>query len=354
MILVILLFLLLTVCILTNSALSLSYASLGLELWFQKMVPSLLPFMILSGIMVRLNLTEKLAMSVYPVVGRLYRVRKNVCYCMLLGFLCGFPMGAKVTGELLERGQLTHREAEFLLAFCNNIGPVYFCSFVLPLLERKLTVPYLFGMYGIPLIYGLVLSRTAYRDIKVTTYINHVSLYRGNTLVRTPHTSSGAELRAAERSNVKLTDKNYMTDKKLFPYKKHLTNKKHLTVEQLLEAIDQSIRSSGQSILTLGGYMILFNLLNLLPHVLSGHSMPLLSPLLEITGGLGMLKGALPLYSLLTLSFGGLSCIAQTYSSIRGCGLNLSNYIFHKIILTLLNAGFYLCWLLLLPDSFLR
>ena len=334
--LVILLFLLLTVCILTNSALSLSYASLGLELWFQKMVPSLLPFMILSGIMVRLNLTEKLAMSIYPVIGRIYRVRKNVCYCMLLGFLCGFPMGAKVTGELLERGQLTHREGEFLLAFCNNIGPVYFCSFVLPLLDRKLTVPYLFGMYGIPLIYGLVLSRTTYRSIKVTTYINHISPHEQNAIVHALHASSGAELRAAERVNVKSD------------------NKKTLTFEQLLEAVDQSIRSSGQSILTLGGYMILFNLLNLLPHVLSGHSMPIFSPLLEITGGLGMLKGTLPLYSLLTLSFGGLSCIAQTYSCIRGSGLLLSNYIFHKIVLTLLNACFYLGWFLLLPDSFLR
>lgn len=334
MILIILLFLLLTGCILTNSALSLSYASMGLELWFQKMVPSLLPFMILSGIMVRLNLTEKLAMSIYPVVGRIYRVRKNVCYCMLLGFLCGFPMGAKVTGELLERGQLTHREAEFLLAFCNNIGPVYFCSFALPLLGRKLTVPYLFGMYGIPLIYGFILSNTAYRDVIVTTHTSHATLHaQSTTIAHTTRISSGAELRAAECVNVKLTDKNYM---------------------RLLEAIDQSIRSSGQSILTLGGYMILFNLLNLLPHVLLGHPFPILSPLLEITGGLGMLKDTLPLYSLLTLSFGGLSCIAQTYSCIRGCGLFLSNYIFHKIILTLLNAGFYLCWFILLPDFFLR
>ena len=353
MILVILLFLFLTVCILTNSALSLSYASLGLELWFQKMVPSLLPFMILSGIMVRLNLTEKLATSVYPVLGRIYQVRKNVCYCILLGFLCGFPMGAKVTGELLERGQLTHMEAEFLLAFCNNIGPVYFCSFVLPLLDRKMTVPYLFGMYGIPLIYGFVLSHTAYHRIKVTTCKSQVSSYRENTLVCAPYASSGAELRAAEHDNNKSADKNHITNKKFLTYKEHFEYKKHLTVEQLLEAVEQSIRSSGQSILTLGGYMILFNLLNLLPHVLSGHSMPILSPLLEITGGLGMLKGALPLYSLLTLSFGGLSCIAQTYSCIRGCGLNLSNYIIHKIILTLLNAGFYLCWFLLLPDSFL-
>lgn len=318
--LMIFLFLLLTVCILTNSALSLSYASLGLELWLQKMIPSLLPFMILSGIMVRLNLTEKLAMAAYPLVGRIYRIRKNVCYCMLLGFLCGFPMGAKVTGELLERRQLTCREAEYLLAFCNNIGPVYFCSFALPLLELKLTVPYLFGMYGIPLLYGLALRSTAYRDL---------------TASGSAPTTSAAELRAAELARFGSAGRN------------------HSAFERILEAVDQSIRSSVQNILALGGYMILFNLLNLLPHVLFGHPMPILSPLLEITGGLGMLKGSLPLYSLLALSFGGLSCIAQTYSCIRSCNLSLSNYIFHKVVLTLLNAGFYLCWFFLRSNSFL-
>ena len=315
-----LLFLLLTGCILTNSQLSLQYASLGLELWFQKMIPSLFPFMILSGVMIRLNLTEKLAMAAYPVVGPLYRVRKNVCYCMILGFLCGFPMGAKVTAELLERDRITLREAEYLLSFCNNIGPVYFCSFVLPLLGRRLTAPYLFGMYGIPLIYGIILRYTAFRDIGVPKI----------------KIGSSAQVRTAELKSCELSVK------------------KMISGRMLLEAVDESIRSGGISILTLGGYMVLFNLLNLLPHIMLGHSFPVLAPLLEITGGLGMLQGTLPLYCLLTLSFGGLSCIAQTYSCIRNTGLSLGNYVFHKAVLTLLNGGFYLCWSLLAPSSFLR
>ena len=47
-------FLMLLICILSHSRMSLSYASLGLGLWFEKMIPSLLPFMILSGVMVRM------------------------------------------------------------------------------------------------------------------------------------------------------------------------------------------------------------------------------------------------------------------------------------------------------------
>lgn len=318
--LTLLLFLVLTVCILTNSSLSLAYATLGLELWFKKMIPALLPFMILSGVMVRLKLTEKMSMALFPLLGPVYRVRKNVVYCMMLGFLCGFPMGAKVTSELLERGMLTEKEASYLLAFCNNIGPVYFCSFVLPLLGRRLTLPYLFGMYGIPLLYGLLLRHTVFRD----------SLQAENASRGRKQQIHLSELHACSSENGALP----------FGLK-------------LLEALDDSIVSSLQSILTLGGYMVLFDLMNLLPHLLSGRSPFLAPPLLEITGGLSLLGGGLPLYSLLALSFGGLSCMAQTYSCIKGTGLSMGSYVRHKVILTLLNGCFYLCWLLLSPATFL-
>ena len=100
--------------------------------------------------------------------------------------------------------------------------------------------------------------------------------------------------------------------------------------------------------------MILFNLLNLLPHLFIGQPPVLIAPLLEITGGLNLLQASLPLYSLLALSFGGISCIAQTYSCIGQTDLSITNYVLHKAILTLLNALYYLGWFLMSPGSFLR
>lgn len=309
------LFLLLLGCILTHSRLSLSYAAMGLNLWFQKMIPSLLPFMILSGIMVRLQLTDKAVMLVYPVVRPLYQVRKNVCYAMLVGFLCGFPMGARVVDDLYLRQMITRREAEYLLSFCNNIGPVYFCSFVLPLLGRQLTAPYLFAMYGIPLLYGAVLRRTAFRDLPPPRAAVHAAsaLQCCETPPRRP--SAGA---------------------------------------RLLEEADGAIHAAVQNMLSLGGYMILYNLLNLIPHILLGRPLAALSPLLEITGGLMLLGDSMPLYSLLALSFGGLSCIAQTYSCIGNSDLSIRSYALHKVCLTFCSAMFYLGWALCLPDSFLH
>ena len=99
--------------------------------------------------------------------------------------------------------------------------------------------------------------------------------------------------------------------------------------------------------------MILFNLLNLIPHILLKKQPVILAPLLEISGGLNLLQAKLPLYTLLLLPFGGLSCIAQTNSCIKNTDLSIADYTFHKLVLTALTALYYLGWFLLSPKSFL-
>lgn len=262
-----------------------------------------------------MELTEGFISFIYPVIRPIYKISRNACYCLLMGFLCGFPMGAKTVSDLYSRQMISKREAEFLLAFCNNIGPVYFVSFVLPLLKRQLILPYLFGMYGVPLLYGLILRYTAYRDLSERT--------------------------SSSKRNVGYSQELRICDDQ--------TSKSF----QLLNVVDESISSSVQSILSLGGYMILFNLLNLLPHILLGKQPYILAPLLEISGGLNMLQQKSPLYALLLLPFGGLSCIAQTNSCIKNTDLSIADYTLHKILLTALTAIYYLGWFLLFPRSFM-
>lgn len=294
--------------ILTHSQISLYYAYMGLSLWYEKMIPSLLPFMLLSGMMIRLGLTESFINLLYPILNALFKVSRNVCYAIIIGFLCGFPMGAKTTADLLERHLIDQKEAEFLLSFCNNIGPIYFCSFVLPLLGRKMIFPYVIGMYGIPFLYGIILRHTVYK-------------------------------------------KNFCLPS--FPENPSLQNQTIFSVGRFFAAMNDSIMSSMQSILNLCGYMVLFNLLNLIPHLLYGHTSIILAPVFEITGGLNLLRDTIPLYSLLILPFGGICCIAQTYSCISRTGLSIAKYTMHKLILTGLSALFYVGWYLLSPATFL-
>lgn len=305
-------FVTITCCILTHSRLSLAYAALGLGLWYEKMVPVLLPFMILSGTLIRMGLVDSLIRPVKPLLGRGFRLSEPAIYVILMGFLCGFPMGARTIADFRNRNELSRAEGQYLLAFCNNLGPVYFLGFVLPVLQRTLWIPYVSGMYGIPLIYGIFLRYTVYRKQIPEEISSEV-------------TGNGSD---------------------------NSGNNQAVPAMPLPDALDDAITAAGRSILQLGGYMIFFNLLNLPPRLLLPDS-SWCAPLLEISGGLKLLGSQYPLYILLLLPAGGLSCIAQTGSCIRNTGLSLKKYVFHKLILTALTAVYYLGWFLFVPDTFL-
>lgn len=285
---VLLFFVVTLICILTNPEEALHLAENGLSLWFHRMIPTLLPFMILSGTMVRSKTCEKLAKLLRPVLYPLFRVSDSCLYAILIGMLCGFPMGARTVADLMENRQLTNGEGNFLLTFVNQIGPIYFCGYVLPLLSLKPVWPYLIGMYAIPLLYGALLRRTLYRKL--------------------PNRAVKAD-----------------TEKMSLP-----------------EALEQSVNSAVTNILNLGGYMIFFQLFLLLPTLLVPKLLPVLAPLIEINSGLHTLGRLCPIYSLITVVLGGACCLLQTYSCIRETPCSLQNYLLHKLILTILTAVYYL------------
>ncbi len=313
-------FILLTGLLLAFPKESLAFSLTGLQLWFNRMVPTLLPFMILSGIMIRLNLTEHVVKAVSPFLMPVFKISLNGLYAIVIGFLCGFPMGAKVIADLYEGHKISRKEASFLLAFCNNIGPVYFISFVLPTLELSLVFPYVFGMYGLPLCYGLLLRYTIYRNV-------------------IPATSRPSPARKL---------------------KNILSAAEGTAPISLLDTLDDSILSGLYSIAKLGGYMVLFNLLNLLPRAFlpavtcAGiDTGAVVNGLLEITSGISRIGSRAPLIVLLLLPFGGFSCIAQTYSMIKNTDLSLKKYLFHKLALSGITLLYYFLWRLFFPSTFL-
>ena len=326
-------FLLLTGLLLTYPMESLAFSLTGLQLWFNKMIPALLPFMILSGMMVRLNLTEYFARIVSPLLTPLLHIRLNGIYAIVIGFLCGFPMGAKTIAELYACRKLTKKEASFLLAFCNNIGPVYFISFVLPTLGLTHKAPYLFGMYGLPMLYGVCLRYTIYRKeiafSSVQKSNRHFPAHSRRRIGK--NILSAAEFSTAGSGQL-----------------------------SLLDTLDDAILSGLYSISKLGGYMVLFNLLNLVPQILlcsvpvaGTDSGSLINCLLEITSGISRVGNTAPLAVLLLLPFGGFSCIAQTYSMIKETDLSLNSYLLHKLALSVITVLYYGLFALFFPSAFL-
>lgn len=136
----------------------------GLHLWFDTLLPTLLPFMILSGILIRADLVRPLVAILSPFFQKTLMLSPGGTYALFMGFLCGCPMGAKTVSDLLARGQLTLPEAQYLLGFCNNISPSFIITFLVTeqLGRPALMLPSLVILYGSPLFYG-ILTNPSYR-----------------------------------------------------------------------------------------------------------------------------------------------------------------------------------------------
>ena len=104
---------------------ALESARAGLALCAQMIVPSLLPFFILSSLLQQLGLPGILGRWISPVTQKLFGIGGAGASALLLGVTGGYPLGADAVARLLRSGALTREQAERALAFCNNSGPAF-------------------------------------------------------------------------------------------------------------------------------------------------------------------------------------------------------------------------------------
>lgn len=108
----------------------LSAAKTGLSLCGNVIIPSLFPFFVLSSLVVDLGLAGYLGRALEPVMRPLFRVNGSCATALALGFIGGYPVGARTAIALYQQGQCTKAEAQRLLAFCNNSGPAFILGVV--------------------------------------------------------------------------------------------------------------------------------------------------------------------------------------------------------------------------------
>jgi len=102
----------------------------GLRLCGNVIVPSLFPFFVLSSLVVELGMSRYLGRLLEPVMAPLFRVNGACASALALGFVGGYPVGARTAIQIYEAGQCTRTEAERMLAFCNNSGPAFILGVV--------------------------------------------------------------------------------------------------------------------------------------------------------------------------------------------------------------------------------
>ena len=279
----------------------------GLLLWYQVVFPTLFPFMVVTSLLLSTGGLRLITRVIGRPFRRIFRVSENGAFAVLAGFLCGYPMGAKVTAELIRGGRITLQEGRYLLSFCNNTSPVFILNFIVwkTFGEESLAVPSLVILTAAPVLVSLFTRR----------YYLH----------GTPYFRDGE---SARRSSAHHPEPQGV-------YSQGRTQKEHFS----FQTFDSSMMDSFEGIVKVGGYIILFSVLIALLDELPGDS-PLLAafaPALEVTNGILMLRRTIRDLSLAwpavlgLTAFGGFCSAAQTQCMIQGTGLAVFPYLMQKL-----------------------
>ena len=117
--------------LLFNPGLALEGARQGLVLWGNVVLPTLLPFMICSGVIVAMDAIRILTGPFKPILSGILSLSDQGSFCLMSGLLCGYPMGAKTTSDFLDQGRLSVREGKYLLAISNHPSPMFVLGYVM-------------------------------------------------------------------------------------------------------------------------------------------------------------------------------------------------------------------------------
>lgn len=285
----------------SDSSIVIQGASTGLMLWYKNVLPILLPFMLISGIMVQnisklshsKNNRHTVASSVPAILTTLF-----------LGVLCGYPLGARTSADFVRNHIYDARTGNILIPLCNNSSPMFIAGYIIhTILRDRLTFTHALFLIYLPYIISIVL---------ILMILKLADLFKNEkkcTIL--PSNQQISNMTAPENAD-------YMLN----------------TVTQITY---------------IGVYIILCSIiieyLTRIPG-LSDLQAAFLSGITEITGGTYYISlcPAIPdniktALILSVTSFGGISAILQTNKVIKDSGLSILYYIAMKIVCAMGTFG---------------
>lgn len=293
----------------------------GISLWFNNVLPSLLPFIIGTNILIGLGAVSFIGTLFEPVMAKLFNVSGCGAFAWILGMMSGYPIGAKITCDLEKSNQLTTIEAQRLISFSNNSGPLFMLGAVAIGMFGNTHSGYLIMIshYLSAITVGII-----FRNYKSSKNSVHYSVVRKNTLKKALYNLKSARIKDGRTFGAVLGD---------------------------------SVKNAMETVVIIGGFIILFSVLtkvleitNLL-YVFKEMINPLfniiklddstsngiLIGIVEITNGCKSLSiekitAVKIIASAGIVSWGGLSIHAQSLSFISKTKIKPGIYIFSKLL----------------------
>lgn len=333
---------------LVHPASALTAALRGLAIWWDVLFPSLFPFFVISEIMLGFGVVHLFGALLDPLMRPLFNIPGTGGFVAAMGYVSGYPVGAKLTAKLREQQLISRAEGERLVAFTTSSDPIFLLGAVSVgfFHDASLGLVLAISHYGGGLIIGLLMSFYGRRDKELpgagtTAVILHPQ--------KAAHEPGSGRLRMALNSMAEARRK----DGRSFG-----------------ELLKGAIQSSLQLIIVVGGLVVFFTVLmellaragimsslfGLTDRLLSLAGFPkelsaaLISGLFEVTLGArsaGEASSSVPLQlkaaaAVFILSWGGLSVHAQVASILNGTGLRYLPFMAARLVHALLSAGLLL------------
>ena len=301
---------------------NLSAAKNGLVLWANSIVPSLFPFFVATELLSHTNFTYYLGKILNRFMKPIFNIRGEGCFAFIMGIISGYPIGAKIAANFRENNICTKEECERLLSFTNNSGPLFIVGTVGISMFGNSTIGFLL------LITHLLSSLTVGFIFRFWKYSSKPPTLKTNSYVNSKDT---------------------------------------ISLSNLGGIIGNSISSSINTILLIGGFVVLFSVIisilqtsqllyilaNLLQpffdllHIPASFTTGFISGILELTNGLNIISN-IPAKKLsiniilasFLLGLGGISILLQVWSTIAKTDLSIKPYILGKLLHACL-AAFY-------------
>lgn len=320
------LFFIFTICLVLFSKQNIVAAKNGLVLWANNVVPSLFPFFIATELLSHTNLVNYIGKLFNKIMKPLFNVSGIGAYALTLGIISGYPVGAKIVTNFREDNLCSKEEAERLITFTNNSGPLF-----------------ILGTVGIGLFYDI--------SIGILLLITHLlSALTVGIIFRF------WKYKSVINDNCTTISKSY--------YNKNISPPKF---SDLGGIISDSITKATSTTLLIGGFVVLFSVIisilntskmftllsDLLAPVFSLFGVskeflePLFSGMVELTTGVNLISQVpskflsinIVLCSFL-LGFGGISIFLQVFSIISKSDISIKPYIIGKLLQGVI-AAFY-------------
>jgi len=295
-------------------------ASTGLLLWFQTVLPTLLPTMILADFLLQIGADRYVTRLTARPLSLLFGLSKDGCYGALVGLLCGYPMGAKTAASLLKEHRIDRSEANYLLAFTNQPSSMFLIGYLcLGLFAdydgNTLIFPLLFGVYGSAFLVSIL-----YRACRQMHHVLWASWHADLPTQAKPPLTYFAK--GTFRKAESLSTHNKSAD------------------SSPLSLLESSMMTSFEVMVKIGGYMMLFSIaeayIDKIP-LFSTTVKSILMGIIEMTTGSRRIAASIELPMALALcggvtAFGGLSGLAQTAHVLQGSDLSTGRYVLWKLM----------------------